>query len=75
MRHEGREQIKTLCLAYLMRARRDGGVISIKSDDPKYLMNRLYEVKSEHGYDEISIQVPDREGELWLINRTNPSSK
>lgn len=72
---EGREQIKTLCLAYLMRARKVGGVISIKTDDRKYLRNIIYEVKAEHGYDEISVQFPDRKGEVWLINRTSLSSK
>lgn len=72
---EGREQIKTLCLAYLMRARKAGGVISIKTDDRKYLRNIIYEVKAEHGYDEISVQFPDRKGEIWLINRTSLSSK
>lgn len=70
---EGKEQIKTMALAYLMRARKVGGNISIKSDDPKYLMNILYEVRREHGYDDIAIQVPDREGEIWLIKRTSPS--
>jgi hypothetical protein len=72
---EGREQIKTLCLAYLMRAQKAEGVISIKTDDRKYLRNIFYEVRAEHGYSDISIMTPDREGELWLIKRTNLSSK
>lgn len=72
---EGREQIKTVCLAYLMRARKAGGVISIKTNDRKYLRQIIYEVRAEHGYDEIAVQFPDKKGEIWLINRTNHSSK